>query len=307
MSFLTLNGLPIPIYKNSFREVPRRHGDVDVEAADGTPFEVRTNRLRRWTCRTPVLRGSLADLYMMWLEAWGHGFNFESKGFASADYALSNTGMGNWMAGTMSRDTTTKKRGASSLSLGSGIFFAVSGVRTMTVRDWAPTTHGWTLMFWAYHTVTADSVPSDGWYFYIVKGAVDVERGDAADPTGVKQYRDGVLGSYGLGNVINVETGPSFFGVAGYTLAGVAAAKNYDDLFLYPFELDDGWVSTIASWAASNTMTPHPAVRMGGDCVRDEPNVIARETSRDELGADPDGDGFTAAAYELELELREVP
>jgi hypothetical protein len=94
------------------------------------------------------------------------------------------------------------------------------------------------------------------------------------DGSTVTQYKSGAahtpIGADDITNWGNLAAGQ--ISLEGKTIAGVAAASDYDDLFVVPFVAD---AEDVASWAASvNPFSPLPAHRMSGKFIGDDVKIV---------------------------------
>lgn len=265
MVALACQGVELQVDEDSFVEEPVEHGDLFGRALSTRMVEARGARARRWSFRTlPIV--DIGDKVRMLLEGRGQCWNFDS-----ATSSLSGAGVTNTAAGSFTRSATLGKYGGH-LLVGSDSQFGVQMSNKLGVRrGWAPTVDGWTLGFWTERTIAADGVPADGWYAFLLHGAVSFLRAaSSGNPAGVTQWRNGVQGSHAAGYVCQVDTNSPYVAIYGKTLANTNAAKKYDDMFFWPFELPSGWATQINTFMASNAMSNLPAVKLSGDLFRGE-------------------------------------
>jgi len=247
MPALTINGITIPIRADSFSEDRTSIGDVYQRSIGGAMFSSMVSQRRRFRFSTPPIEASLAEKYAMLIEGKAQVWNFDNS-------LMSGAGVTYYVSGGASTSSSPKKYGTQSLALTAGSGFELQLPNKFGLPGgW--TTYGfgrtgWTFAFWMFSTIAADGVAADGWYHYIVTGVDPVTRGAAANPFSIRQYRNGVLGSYGFGNMLKVDSS-STSGVFAYAPAGTTLARNFDDLVVLPFVLPDEWVSSFYAYASS--------------------------------------------------------
>ena len=301
MAFLLINGVPFPVRADSWSVDFDHYGDVMGRAVSGALLESRTGVKRVFRCRSTRLDRTLANAWRKFIEAQGHGWDFEDATF----WPYSRTGQGYGLTGTFSRDAASPKWGASRLLVGLGSSFGADLEHRLHIpAGWSPTVHGWSILA-HYHNGST-------WADWLATGDVVVTRGASANPPGVTQYADGVAGSHGMGNVINVATtgtgSSGFVSVSGYSTAGGAANRYYDDLVFYPFQIPAEWVDDISADRAAQAYCLPPCVRLEGDAVDAEPiEVIGRVERAIQLGTvNANTAQFEAATYALEVVFAEV-
>jgi hypothetical protein len=247
MPALTINGITIPIRADTFAEERTSIGDVYQRSIGGAMFSSMVSQRRRFRFSTPPIEASLAEKYAMLIEGKAQVWNFDNS-------LMSGAGVTYYVSGGASTSSSPKKYGTQSLALTAGAGFELQLANKFGLPGgW--TTYGfgrtgWTFAFWMFSTIAADGVAADGWYHYIVTGVDPVTRGAAANPFSIRQYRNGVLGSYGFGNMLKVDSSTTS-GVFAYAPAGTTLARNFDDLVVLPFVLPDEWVSSFYSYASS--------------------------------------------------------
>jgi hypothetical protein len=277
MPALEINGLTIPVLGDSFSEVQADTGDVFTRSTTGKMFGSLGVRKRTWSFQTTPLRSDLANDLKFWIEGNALSWNFDGD-------LVSGAGVSNTIACNVA-SYTSGKDGVSfgqAVEIAAGSSFSVDMANKVNIPNgWSITTHGWTLMFWAYHTAAGDGVPSDGWYHYIVTGQTAVVPGTVSMPGGVTSFRNGVSGSYNLHRIISVtDFGPGsgglWVGVRGRSLLNVDANRRYDDFVFLPFTIPtttvhpwtSTWASQIYTFANNGRGWPAaPVVRVTGDHV----------------------------------------
>lgn len=270
MPAITINGVSIPIKGDSFAEQRAVIGDTFTRSVGGAMFSSFVARRRTFTFSTPPLESLTAEKYARLIEGVSQVWNFNST---SQIGFLSGSGVTNFLASGSATLVSSPTRGAaiafSSLQLAAsaGFRFLLSnkfGIQGgFTTTGSTPT--GWTIMFWKNATTGADGVPSNGWYHYIASGTGSVTRGASANPAGVTQWRNGVSGSFGMGNMIEVS-GSSTTGIWSYgATSGTGATSQFDDLVVWPFTLPTSWASGIYSYALGTSFAAAPVVDVSGD------------------------------------------
>lgn len=301
MTFIKVNGITIPVAGDSFEEEQLPIGDVSARSAAGILNMSMATTKRRWTFTTPILAAALAEQYRIWIEGRTQVFGFGTN-------LLSAAGCTTAVAATPTH-TATGGHIAGRVTVASAEFFGVNLLNKFyRPLGWSPT-DGWTIGFWTFRTIASDSVSADAWYDYVVSGAVSVVRGSSANPASVTQWRDGVVGSFNAGIIINVEETSPFVGVAGYRLGGVALAKDYSDLFFVPFAMPDTWRTELNTFRQTNELGLAPMVKVSGDWVPDATPVscIGRcRTIRQRVATLKGASASTSNNRILEVTLEEV-
>lgn len=273
MPFLSLNGVTIPVFKDSFKEHPVFTGDFVARGINGSLLESRSSRKRQWTFQTTVQRATIAEQYRMWIEGLGQGFSFNSIDTTNLQ-AYSRAGVGCAYTVTSLANTAAAKYGADCLGVASGEKFAfLQRNRVGRYANYAPT-QGWTHIFWAYLTnASGETAGADGWYHHILKGSVSHDGASGANPAGVTQYQSGVT-TTNKGRLITADG--IKFGLWGKraTVADTSAQKDYDDWLVVPFEIDASWAPQIYSFAGSYPLGMPPCVKLWGDCISYESSPI---------------------------------
>ncbi|MBM4356949.1 MAG: hypothetical protein FJ096_02460 [Deltaproteobacteria bacterium] len=248
MPALTVNGITIPIRADTFDEQRVTIGDAYQRSIGGTMFSSMVVKRRRFSFSTPPLEASLAEKYAKIIEGTAQVWNFNSD-------LASGAGVTNYTTTTGVSQSGTKKYGGGALSLptaGEGLTFRLAN-KFGLAGGWSTFGYprqGWTVAVWMYSTVAADGVTADGWYHYIITGTGVVTRGAVSNPTSVRQYRNGVLGSYGFGNMLKVDSSTDT-GIWAYTATNVATTRFFDDLVFFPFVLPAEWVSSFYAYCSS--------------------------------------------------------
>jgi hypothetical protein len=263
MPALTINGITIPVRGDSFSEERIQVGDSFQRTIGGAMFSSRINSRRKFRFSTTPQDATTAERLTLLLEGNAQAWTF--------NYDLSSmSGITNYTATGAALSTSPASRdGTKNLGVPSATGFEVNlqnKFASLGQSGFAPTTNdGWTACFWRYCTIAADGVPSNGWYHFIA--GASITRGSAANPVALTQYRNGVVGSYGLGYVLSM-TGIGVFGIWGYqTIANVGSASNYDDLVVFPFTFTAAMALQFYT-AANVFVSPlFPALVVGGDHI----------------------------------------
>lgn len=300
MAFLVAGGLTIPCYADSWRETTEYVGNIDSMSVGGATLAIEGTRRRKWTFRTTPLAASDALFFQKWLEGRGQSWRFADQ--------FSATGIGPSVAGTLTYSAAG--RVSTRVTVGSASKYGVKLLNKLWKRaGWAPT-DGYSFGFWSYRTIASDGVAADGWYFFVVVGAVSFTQG-TANPGSVTQYKNGVAGAWSLGNICQVNSSTPYVAIYGYRLGGAALDKDYSDMFAYPFQLTAAQV--LAIYTEQNTGSGRevdrlPRITIHGDCVEDTTPVEVRMRVKDVeyMGHHPaSGGGFSAAGRILHVEVTE--
>lgn len=247
MPALTVNGITIPIRADTFEETRTSIGDAYQRSIGGTMFSSMIAKRRRFTFSTPPIEASLAEKYAKLVEGTAQVWGFNGDMMSGAGITYSQITSATTQSGT-------KKYGSQALSLPAGEGFTIQLQNKFGLAGgWSTYGYprqGWTVAVWMYSTVAADGVAADGWYHYIITGTGVVTRGAVANPTGVRQYRNGVLGSYGFGNLLKMNSTDNQ-SIWAYAPAGTTLARFYDDLVFFPFVLPAEWVSSFYAYCSS--------------------------------------------------------
>ena len=265
MPALTINGITIPVRGDSFSEERIQIGDSFQRSVGGAMFSSKINSRRRFRFSTSPLSTTDAERIASLIEGNAHAWTF--------DFDLSSmSGITNFTATGAALATSPASRdGTKNLGVPSTTGFEVNlqdKFSSLGEQGFSPFSgDGWTACFWRYCTAAADGVPSTGWYHFIVTGIVTVSRGVSANPAALTQYRDGVAGSFGSGNIVSMSS-LGVFGVWGYqTVANVGSASNYDDLVVFPFRFTAAMASQFYTGAAGFAVPIFPALVVAGDHV----------------------------------------
>lgn len=298
MANLTFNGITIPGASESLKEAPDFVGDVNDRVASAEHVENYVARKRKWTCKVIAQTAAKSVAMRRYLEGEGQSWSFDSTMY-------SGKGEGPASGGGYTRSGTSGVHGGKvNVSSGDVLEFALAYALGQP-GGWVPT-KGWTLMVWKQLSV-GDGGDGSAYYHHIATGSVAVTRGSSANPASVTQYRNGVAGSYSMGNWIDVASDGDV-GIYGKSNANTSAAYDYDDLVFLPFVLDSSWVTGLYTYLASYA---HPALKrvmLSGDQIEDaapgvEVHIRATEIPRKRRVF---SGSSTSAARELQLTITEV-
>ena len=297
MPKLTCNGITIPVEFQAFAEAEEFAGDQLERTASAQLEGNWVARKRRWTARTPPQLPNIAKAMRALLEGQGQSWNFDVTTYSglgegpAAGGSYTQSGAGGKYGGKVNVASANLIQWALANALG------VPG-------GWTPT-QGWTLGLWKVLTV-GDGGDGATFHHHVATGSVAVTRAASANPAGVTQYKNGVAGSWSMGNWISVQT--ANVGIYGYTNANAGAAYDYDDVFFLPFALPATWMPSLYTFLAANPYPSCPRVKIYGDGIEDpSPGVdcivrVPRSVQRRQVQA---GVAYTNMR-ELELDIREV-
>lgn len=276
MPALTINGIAIPVRGDSFSEERVQIGDAFQRSTGGSIFSSKINSRRRFRFSTTPQDTLTAERLIGLIEGSAHAWTFDQD-------LSSMSGITNYTATGAARSTSPASRdGTSNLGVPSTTGFEINfrdKFASLGSSGFLPgltTPDGWTTSFWRYCTAAADGTPTTGWYHFIVTSTTSFARGGAANPANTTQYRNGVAGSYGVGNILSM-TSLGVFGIWGYqTLANVGSASNYDDLVVFPFQFTAAMALQYYNEANGFTVPNFPALVVTGDHVNRNPSFSER-------------------------------
>jgi hypothetical protein len=299
MAFLKLNGVTIPVFADSLREVPIAIGDLFGRAVSGRHYGTMTATKRRWTFETNQMARADAEKMRKWIEGAFQTFALNADALSGTGVALSGS-LTHTASGGKHTGYTTVASGTHAIANMANKLYLPAG--------WSPTVQGWTHAAFSYRTIAADGVPADGWYDYLASGLVAVTQGASANPAGVTQYRDGVAGSHSWGNFNNVLTTGNLVGFSGKTTANVSAAKNYDEFLFAPFEIPSSWVAGLTAFRAAYALAPAPNLYATGDWFDEVApiEVICRVEAVRQLTAVLPGQSLSSAVRQFSVVMEEV-
>ena len=260
MPHFSINGVPWPQKADSVEESPDEVGAVDDRSLGGTGTSTRIARKRKWKSSSVMHIASEGEAWRRLVEGDGQCWGFTGTGGA----AFSSKGLGP-SSGSFSTASSGGVLGTGKVTPASGSSIGFTLARRLSVPGGWLATKGWTLLFWKKLAV-ADGGDGSTYFHHVVTGAVGVTRGATANPAGVSTWRNGVLGSYGVGNWLSVGTTTAWWG---YSDAGVAAAYDYSNVVVLPFVVPTSWVPFLYAFHAANPWPSMPRVRLGGDVVED--------------------------------------
>lgn len=299
---LTINGLTIPTFRDTVTEEPEDVGENFDRGLIGNILRTRTGRLRKWRFTMPLKQVSEAEPYRKWLEGDGQHWPFKNDA-ATAANALSFLGATNSVAGTFTSSIAGGYRN-SRLTVSSGSQFGVRLANRLNVQrrtGWSPTTDGWTLAVWRKFQVAEGTTAA--FHHVIMKGAVEFLRAaSSGNPAGVKQYLDGVLGSYALGRAIQVHSSTSpYVALFGKLTDNTSADVDYSDWTFLPYEIPDAWVASLYAEALARDLANLPKVSANGTFLQDGPvDVVCRVTTIHQAG------GVVAGSFQNNLRALDV-
>jgi hypothetical protein len=278
--FATLHGITLPIARNEWRLTPVLVGSADTRADSGELGGAETARKREWACSTPVGNQAEREALRRLMEGDGLHVDFDdASGF-------SRTGIGPATATSVTYSASGGKRGGR-VSVGStgALVYALAKKMRQPDGDWSAA-KGWTVAVFKQLSM-GDGGDGTTYFDHLATGNVVVTRGASANPAGVTQYRDGVAGSWNMGNWLSVSAAGEV-GIHGYTNSGGGLAYLYDELLVLPFALPTAlmatWAAALATFRASYACGALPRVKLAGDCIPDaQPLEVRIRQDRQEL------------------------
>jgi hypothetical protein len=302
MSFLEVLGIAVPVRKNSWPGKPLFVGQDVTRALDAALCEGRRRRVREWSgVKMVFLEPETAHALRALLEGQFLAVSFD-------DGTHSFDGIEPAAGGSYTQSATDGKHGGR-LSVSSNNHIAYALEDELGVPGgWFPV-KGWTVICWKRLTTTDDGIGGAGaYYHHIATGAVAVTQGASANPADVTQYRNGVAGSYSMGNWLQVLDGE--VRLYGKDNDGTNNAKDYDELLVLPFALPaavaDAWAASIYAFMDAHAVGRAPFVKIAGDCIPDASplEVRFRVTAEHNVNVWLAGTHYNNA-LELECDVRE--
>jgi hypothetical protein len=298
MPHFSINGVPWPQKADSVEESPDEVGEADTRSLGGLGLSTRIARKRRWKSSTVIHTASEGEAWRRMVEGEGQSWGFNG----TAGLAISSKGLGP-SAGTFTTAGTGGMHSAGKVTPASASFVGWALARRLGVPGGWVSTKGWTILAWKKLAI-ADGGDGTTYFHHVVTGAVGITRGASANPAGVSTWRNGVLGSYGVGNWLSVGVTTSLWG---FSDGNVAAAYDYSNVVVLPFVVPSAWVPFLYAFHAANAWPSLPRVRLGGDVVEDVGgvDVLGKATRIQQRALILAGSPRTNARV-LELELREA-
>lgn len=255
MAYLKINGIDVRIDKESVKLVFDEVGGKTERSAIGAPIASRNAKLRRWSMSTSFDTLAEIERLQKLIDGFGLAWSFDDSTKISSTGATPAT--------AVSLSSVTGKYG-NGVRIASASNFGVNPQYRVGVHKaggWVPSM-GWTLMCWRWFT--AAEAPSAGWYHVILTGSTTFNRAASANPSGVTQYRNGVAGSYDLGNAFSVRTSSPYCGPYGYLTTNVANLVDVDDLVFLPYEITATWASAFYTLCSTRAWPKMPLVDVDG-------------------------------------------
>ncbi len=225
-AFLTLNGVAIPVFRDSLKEDWYDVGNGPVRGPSGVVISTRTARLRKWTFQTPPMAPAIYNFYRKWIEGFGGYWSWDTW------EKISSVGFTNTAAGTWTYPSGTAGKYGDAIEIGSASVFGAKFSYRMGVQrvgGYSPSTDGITMLFWRN---------SAGYAHWNVTGAGVYLRNAAANPSGFTQYKDGVVGSHSIGVITSIhETTSPYTGLHGYLTGGAGSAMTFDEWVVLPMAI----------------------------------------------------------------------
>jgi hypothetical protein len=254
MPFLSLNGVTVRVAADSFVDNTERIGGAATISASGRRLNTRNVELRQWTGRTTILARSEFEALRRLIDGHGHVWHFDS-----ASTVLSTTGIS--AAGGSPDAAGGKFGGHVTVSSTANIRFSL-GTRMFRRGTWQGT-DGFTIICWK-KLIVGDGGDGTSFYHHIITGSINHARAASANPVGVTQYRNGVAGSYGVGNWFAVESDGDVL-LYGYSDGNVGTAYDYDDVVILPFAIPSTWASGIYTFHNARAWSDLPKLTASGD------------------------------------------
>lgn len=303
-SFAEVYGIALPIAKKRWDLTPTIVGGSDDRADDGTLLSSQTVRKREWASTFVVGTEVEREAFRRLIEGDGLHVDFDdATGF-------SWSGLGPKTATSVTYNASGGKRGGRAIVGSSGVLeYALAKVVQQQDGDWAAT-KGWTVAVFK-KLLTPDTGFDGTFKDHLATGNVVVVRGASANPAGVTQYKDGVAGSWNMGNWLSVDADGDV-GIHGYSNAGAAAAYDYDELLVLPFALPPAllaaWATALATFRATYPVGRLPRVKLFGDCIASDtvPLEVRCRVSKSDIDPQFLGGGFAKNARVDDVTVRQV-
>lgn len=301
MANVEICGVAVGDARDSVEEEPAFVDESTGRTVNGTHYDERTLRKRKWRFRTSFKTPAEAEALRRFAEGDGHLANFveddlyTSKGVAAE--LLSDASI-----------TLTGGKHSARVSVVDGEYLGWVLANRMSQPDgnaWTATS-GFTLMCWRKDPSFEALGDGATFHHYVVTGAVHHTRGASADPAGFTQYRNGAAGSFGVGEWIAMLAG-GIVRLNGWANTGDAEPIEFSDVVILPFEIPASWVPQIYSYADAYAWPTLRQIAFGGNCIEDAAPAAARVrvTRLPQRGVVFEGT-FESAARLLEFLVSEV-
>lgn len=241
MSFLTLNGIAWPVsvegLKASIIEIGYKGRSIS-----GSMIGTRRAIKRQWKGKTPPLSPTDAAAFKAMLIGQGQHWSFDAATATQAVYS----DKGYLLSGTIPTQPNPPppKFGANSIQIGSAAtlsayFFDLAGNFASILS--------YVVWFW-------NGTAWDGYAGSLINGGSTVTYKNGA----LLGSPPGFLAYFGGG-------GAGYFGIGGYSAAGVAQASSFDDLVVLPYLARP---ADLAAWSTETVpFSALPALTPGGDLM----------------------------------------
>jgi hypothetical protein len=306
MPFLTINGVTL---KNvSIEEGPENIGEVGGRGIIGNVLRTRTAKLRSWRVATPIMTNAEARAVRGLLEGNGQSWRFSEIGSdgSSYDTVLSGLGVTASVSGAFTPALTGGRSGGPRLTVTSGSRFGVRMAQRVGVLrrgGWTPA-DGYTLMMWRSFDAGTEGI--SGFNHVVVKGAVDFAA--TANPVGLKQFVNGISGSYSLGNALGVSASSPYVALHGKRITAANGDVDFSDVVFLPFEVPDDFVAQLYAFAQTSLYARLPRALAHGSFIDDASpiEVVCEVRSIPQHMGNVDGAGTVPTNRSLEIEMLET-
>lgn len=273
MPFVTINGVTVPVRRNSWPQKPLHVGAVRERGATGAFQETHVARKIEATGIKLVFQEpTTARAMRRFIDGEGFAARFD-------DHVYSFGGEGPKAGGTYTQSASGGKYGGKvNVGAASYLEYALASVMKRGAT-WAPT-QGWTVMVWKKLSVL-DGGDASTYHDHIATGSVAVVGGASANPAGVTQYKNGVAGNWSMGNWIDVASDGDV-GIYGRSNTNGPVAYDYDDLVVLPFAVPSSWIAGIAAFRAAQAWSRLPYVVCQGNVIEESAGLEARMIVTDE-------------------------
>lgn len=253
-----INGVYWPMAVDTVEEEPEEIGAVRARSLNGIGVTTRVARKRMWRGRSSFHVAAEGEAWRRFVEGDAQSWRFDKA-------AISTKGLGP-SSGTFATALTDGVHGYGKVTPASSSWIGYTLARRLGVPGGWTAQKGWTLLLWK-RLSPADGGDGTTYHHHVVAGAVNVNRGAAANPPGVQQWRNGVVGNYGVGNWLSVGATTALWGFSDAGVGGAAFA--YSGVVVLPFVVPASWVPGLFAFHTASSWPAIQRVRLGGDVVAD--------------------------------------
>jgi hypothetical protein len=302
MAYLTVDGVTALVFRDTPNESEIDNGDLRGRSVGGVIYSSRGSTKRIWKMRTPPMAPDEATALRKWLKGRGQRWSFDNTQYSSA-------GVCEAFASTYTNNAAGGKHGGR-ITVGSASDFTVDlSDKLYLTTSFNPSTHGFSWGFWRYNvTGAAEDNVATAWYHYLLVGTASYTRASASNPANLTQYRNGVAGSYNVGQFTSIDASTGVAAIYGYCSAGAfaAGARDYDDMWIVPYQVPSSWRAGLYTHQNSYAMGNWPNVRAVGDFAEDDPvDVYITINSVDQINGTLNGTRYNNAQV-IEFTMEEV-